>query len=145
MGMSTVNIGFPITNLGSACIIAVGNNGLADSFSGFLPSVALDDTFRCCVTLAMYILHCLCLHLIRQGAGYSESEVETDAAAIQLETFVADLVLEMGATALELEIDTIALDLETEINVPQGLSKQQRYSADKEWSMLKLLLMGQHQ
>jgi hypothetical protein len=49
------------------------------------------------------------------------SEVEIDVTALQLETSAGDL---------KLETDAIALDLETEIDVPQGLSKQKRYSAD---------------
>jgi hypothetical protein len=71
-----------------------------------------------------------------RGMGYSESEVETDMATLQLQ---------MNTTTLELEIDATALDLETETDMPQGLSKQERYSANLEWSTLKLLLMGQHQ
>jgi molybdopterin-biosynthesis enzyme MoeA-like protein len=63
-----------------------------------------------------------------QGAGYSESEVETDVAAIQLETSTVDLKLETDATALELEADAASLELE--IDVPQETSKQERYSAD---------------
>jgi hypothetical protein len=55
-----------------------------------------------------------------QGAGYSESEVETNAAALQLETFVADLKLEMDATALELETDAVGLELV--IGVPHETS-----------------------
>jgi hypothetical protein len=47
-----------------------------------------------------------------QGAGYSESEVETDVVDLKLETDVAALELEMDATALEVEIDTTVLDLE---------------------------------
>jgi hypothetical protein len=39
-------------------------------------------------------------------------EFETEAAALKLETYVA------------------ALDLEMEIDVPQEISKQERYSAD---------------
>jgi hypothetical protein len=80
-----------------------------------------------------------------QGSGYSESEVETDVASIQLETSAATLELETDAAALELETDAtglelemnapalqleIALDLEMETDVPQGISKQERYSAD---------------
>jgi hypothetical protein len=92
-----------------------------------------------------------------QGSGYSESKVETDAAALQLEisvtaleletdvagleleTSAAGLKLETDATglkletnagALKLETDTIALDLETKIDVPQEISKRERYSAD---------------
>jgi hypothetical protein len=61
------------------------------------------------------------------GEGYFESKVETDAAA------------------LELEMDTIALKLKTETDVSQEISNKERYSADLQWSMLKLLLMGQHQ
>jgi hypothetical protein len=49
LSVPTVNIGFPIRNFGLACIIVVGNFGLAfDSFSGFLPFVSFDDIFRCC-------------------------------------------------------------------------------------------------
>jgi hypothetical protein len=68
-----------------------------------------------------------------QGTGYSESEVETDATALQLETCattleleidVAALELDPNVVALELETDTTALDLEMETDVPQGLSKQ---------------------
>jgi hypothetical protein len=89
-----------------------------------------------------------------QGIGYFESEVETDmavlqletsAAALELETDVAALELEPNTVALKLETDAAALDLEMETDVPQGLLKQERYSADQGWSMLKLLLMGQHQ
>jgi hypothetical protein len=36
-----------------------------------------------------------------QGAGYSESEVEIDAADLELETDVAALKLETNAAALE--------------------------------------------
>jgi phage baseplate assembly protein gpV len=63
-----------------------------------------------------------------QGAGYSKSEVEIDAAALQLETYAADLELETDTTALELEADVAGLKLETD--VPQMTSKQERYSAD---------------
>jgi hypothetical protein len=63
-----------------------------------------------------------------QGAGYSESEVETDATALQLDTSVADLKLEMDTTVLELEADMAGLKLETD--VPQETSKQERYWAD---------------
>jgi hypothetical protein len=55
------------------------------------------------------------------GLGYSESKVETDAAALELE---------MNAAALELETDTTALDLEMETDVLQGLLKQERYLVD---------------
>jgi hypothetical protein len=65
-----------------------------------------------------------------QGEGYSESEVEIDAASLQLETSAAAIQLEADAGGLELETDAAAPDLETEIDVPQGLSKQERYSAD---------------
>jgi hypothetical protein len=81
---------------------------------------------------------------------YSESEVETDAAtlqletsvtalklgtdeaALELETFVTALELETSMTTLELETDEAALkpetcaaplDLETETDVPQEISK----------------------
>jgi hypothetical protein len=92
-----------------------------------------------------------------QGTGYSESKVETDAAALQLETsvtaieletgtgaleletsvtaleletFMTALELEMDVTALELETYVAALDLEMETDVPQEISKHERYSAD---------------
>jgi hypothetical protein len=81
------------------------------------------------VILATYILHLICLHLIRcRERGYSESEVEIDTAALQLDTSVADLKLETDATTLELEADTTVLELET--NVPQETSKQERYLAN---------------
>jgi hypothetical protein len=88
-----------------------------------------------------------------QGARYFESEVETGADAFELETNVASLKLEtdaaaleleMDAGALELETDTTALDLEIERDMSQEISKQERYSADYQWSTLKLLLLGQH-
>jgi hypothetical protein len=47
------------------------------------------------------------------GAGYSESRVETDTAALKLETSATDLELEIDATALELEADTSSFELET--------------------------------
>jgi hypothetical protein len=65
-----------------------------------------------------------------QGVGYTKSEVETDAAALELETFTTTLELEMNTAALELEIDAAALDLEIETDVPQEVSKQERYSTD---------------
>jgi hypothetical protein len=71
--------------------------------------------------------------------------VETDAATLELEAYAATLELEMNAAALKLEIDAATLDLKIETDVPQEISKQERYSVDKEWSTLKLLLMGQHQ
>jgi hypothetical protein len=46
-----------------------------------------------------------------QGAGYSESKVETNATDLELETSMANLELEMDATALELEIDVAGLEL----------------------------------
>jgi hypothetical protein len=49
-----------------------------------------------------------------QGAGFSESEVETDTTGLELETDVA---------ALELETDTTILDLEIETDVSQEISK----------------------
>jgi hypothetical protein len=49
-----------------------------------------------------------------QGAGYSESEVEMDVAALKLE---------MDTTALELKTDTAALKLEMETDVSQEISK----------------------
>jgi hypothetical protein len=48
-----------------------------------------------------------------QGVRYSESEVETDVTALQLETYVADLELEMDRTTLEFLIDVAGLELET--------------------------------
>jgi hypothetical protein len=68
-----------------------------------------------------------------QGVEYSESKVETDTTDLELETNI------------ELETDATVLDLETETDVYQEILKQERYSTDYEWSMLKLLLMGQHQ
>jgi hypothetical protein len=74
-----------------------------------------------------------------QAMVYSESEVETDAAALQLETSMTTVELEMDTTALELETSMTALELETyiaaldlemETDVPHELSKQERYSAD---------------
>jgi hypothetical protein len=65
-----------------------------------------------------------------QGVGYTKSEVETDAAALELETFTTTLELEMNTAALELEIDAAALDLKIETDVPQEVSKQERYSTD---------------
>jgi hypothetical protein len=47
-----------------------------------------------------------------QGAGYSESEVETSIVALQLET---------SMTALELVTDTAPLELETEMDVSQEI------------------------
>jgi hypothetical protein len=47
-----------------------------------------------------------------QGMVYSESKVETNAVA------------------LELEMDTAALELEMEMDVSQEISNQERYSAD---------------
>jgi hypothetical protein len=80
-----------------------------------------------------------------QGLGYSESEVETDTATLQLETSAVTLELETDAADLELETDAAGLELEMnaptlkmettldlkmETDVPQGLSKQERYLAD---------------
>jgi hypothetical protein len=56
-----------------------------------------------------------------QAVGYSESEVETDAADLELET---------DATTVELGTDAVDLDLETETDVYQEISKQERYLAD---------------
>jgi hypothetical protein len=57
-----------------------------------------------------------------QGAGYFESEVETnDATALELE---------MDTTPLKLETDATPLELEMETNVSQETSMQERYSAD---------------
>jgi hypothetical protein len=47
--------------------------------------------------------------------------------SLELETDAAGLELEMSAVALELET---TLDLEMETDVPQALSKQERYSAN---------------
>jgi hypothetical protein len=52
---------------------------------------------------------------------------------------MAALELETNATALELETDAAALDLSMETYVPQEISKHERYLANLEWSMLKLL------
>jgi hypothetical protein len=74
-----------------------------------------------------------------QGAGYSESEVEADVAALQLETSAIAFELEMDGADLELKIDTVdleletsaaALDLEMKIDVPQETSKHERYLTD---------------
>jgi hypothetical protein len=83
-----------------------------------------------------------------QGAGYCDSEVEMDMAALQLEISVTTLELEMDAAALEMETSVTAfeletnaaalkletyaaaLDLEMKTDVPQQISKQERYSAD---------------
>jgi hypothetical protein len=80
--------------------------------------------------------------------GYSESEVETGVAALQLETFVIAPELEMDTTALPLETFTTALELEMDMapleletyacalnletvtDMPQKILKQERYSAD---------------
>jgi hypothetical protein len=56
-----------------------------------------------------------------QGAGYSESEVETDAAALELMTDAVALKLEAGMTTLKLE---------TEMDMSQEILKQERYSAE---------------
>jgi hypothetical protein len=55
------------------------------------------------------------------GAGYSESEVETDTA---------DLELEIDAAALKLETDATILDLETKTYVYQEILKQESYLTD---------------
>jgi hypothetical protein len=65
-----------------------------------------------------------------QRAGYSESEVDIDAADLELETDVAALKLEVDAAAFELETDDAVLDLEMKIDVSQEISKQERYSDD---------------
>jgi hypothetical protein len=80
-----------------------------------------------------------------QGTGYSESEVEIDVTDLKLETDAAALELETDAAALKLETDTVVLDLKTETDVSQEILKQERYYIDKEWSTLKLLVMGQRQ
>jgi hypothetical protein len=77
--------------------------------------------------------------------GYFESEMEANADDLELETDMAVLEFETDAAALKSETDTIVLDLETETNVAQEISKRSRYLANKEWSTLKLLLMGKHQ
>jgi hypothetical protein len=82
------------------------------------------------------------------GMGYSESEVETGVAALQLETFVIAPELEMDTTALPLETFTTALELEMDMapleletyacalnletvtDMPQKILKQERYSTD---------------
>jgi hypothetical protein len=58
-----------------------------------------------------------------QGAGYSESEVETDVVDLKLETNVAALKLEMDIAAPELETNTVVLDLETETYISQEILK----------------------
>jgi hypothetical protein len=83
-----------------------------------------------------------------QVQEYSESEVETDGAALELENDVAALKLETDATdlelktdaatlkletdttALKLEIDTTALDLDMETDVSQEIPKVERYSTE---------------
>jgi hypothetical protein len=50
--------------------------------------------------------------------------------ALELETSVTALELEMDMTALGLETYAAALNLEMETNMPQEISKQERYSAD---------------
>jgi hypothetical protein len=80
-----------------------------------------------------------------QRSGYSKSEVEIDVAALQFETSTVALELETDAATLELEMDVasleleasspapeleIALDLDMKTDVPQELSKQERYSTD---------------
>jgi hypothetical protein len=55
-----------------------------------------------------------------QGAGYSESELETNATALELMTDVVALELEAGMTTLELK---------TETDMSQEILKQERYSA----------------
>jgi hypothetical protein len=80
-----------------------------------------------------------------QGLGYIETEVETNMTALQLESSMAGLELETSMAGLELEVDAAGLELETnaaalelettldlemETDVPQGLSKHERYSAD---------------
>jgi hypothetical protein len=59
-----------------------------------------------------------------QGPGYSESEVETSAAALQLHTSAATLKLETGEAPLKLEMDVAPLELEMERDVCQEISKQ---------------------
>jgi hypothetical protein len=49
-----------------------------------------------------------------EGVGYSESEVETNMAALKLE---------MDMVTLEFETDASVLDLETETDVSQEISK----------------------
>jgi hypothetical protein len=65
-----------------------------------------------------------------QGAGYSESEVETDVDDLELETDADALELEMDVAALELESDATVLDLEIETDMSQEISKKERYSVD---------------
>jgi hypothetical protein len=64
-----------------------------------------------------------------QGAGYSESEVETNVTDLELEIDAAALELEMDTSALELETDATVLNLEAETDMSQEISKQQRYLA----------------
>jgi hypothetical protein len=49
-----------------------------------------------------------------QGAGYSKSKVEIDAANLKLDTDAAALELETDATTLKLETYITILDLEME-------------------------------
>jgi hypothetical protein len=49
-----------------------------------------------------------------QGARYFESKVETDAAALQLETSMTTLELETDAADLKLETSMTTLELETD-------------------------------
>jgi hypothetical protein len=65
-----------------------------------------------------------------QGVGYSESEVETSAAALKFEADATVLELETDAAALKMEMDTVALELEMETDMSQEILKQESYSAD---------------
>jgi hypothetical protein len=78
-------------------------------------------------------------HLPRASVLY-----ELPCQLVLMETSATAPELEMDATALELDTYAATLDLEMETDVPQEISKQERYSADYEWSTLKLQLMGQH-
>jgi hypothetical protein len=103
-----VNIGFPIWNFGLVCIIAIDNFKLAST--GFLPFVILDDIFRCCGWLLPRTFF-ITFASVWSGAGYSESQVETDVVALQLETSIVALELEMDAANLELETSAASLYL----------------------------------
>jgi hypothetical protein len=106
----------------TACVIASGNFEVAciiaaRCFNGCLVFVALDDIFQCCgcFPFVAFIVFGTAERFVSdqvQGAGYSESEVETSIVALQLET---------SMTALELVTDTAPLELETEMDVSQEI------------------------
>jgi hypothetical protein len=86
----------------------------------------LNDIFRCCgcLTFVAFIIFRTTLE------GYSESEVETSAAALKFEADATVLELETDAVALKMEMDTVALELEMETDMSQEILKQEWYSAD---------------